>query len=148
MITTISNLAQAQQALGSGARWLHLTDPAYLDAIIPEARNANVILTLQSDHRRVLETLIHGVILGPADTPAAEVRELLGPHAIIGCRVASLFEIMNLAPLDVDFFVLDLPAEQAAEIIALARAKGVEQRIATPCPTPGADAIIAPVNAI
>lgn len=148
MITTVTNEAEARRALESGARWLHLTDSAELDAIIPAAREADAILTLQSDHLRVLQTLIHGVILTAADAPAAEVREQLGPHAIIGCRVASLFEIINLAPLDVDFFVLDAPATQAAEIIALARAKGVEQRIATTCPADGSDALFGPLNAI
>lgn len=143
MIKTVNSEAEAREALAAGTRWLHMLSGAELDAVIPPAREADAILTLESDHQRVLQTLIHGVILTASDTPAAAVREQLGPHAIIGCRVASLFEILNLAPLDVDLFVLDLPADQAAEIIRLARAKGVQQRIVTPHPTPGADAVIA-----
>lgn len=143
MINIVNSEAEARRALESGARWLHMTSDAELDAVIPLAREADAIFTLESDHQRVLQTLIHGVILTAADSPAAAVREQLGPHAIIGCRVASLFEIINLAPLDVDLFILDLPADQAAEIIRLARAKGVGQRIVTPHPTPGADAVIA-----
>lgn len=143
MIKIVNSEAEARQALDAGYGWLHMLSGAELDAVIPPAREADAILTLESDHQRVLQTLIHGVVLGPSDTPAAAVREQLGPHAIIGCRVASLFEILNLAPLDVDLFVLDLPADQAAEIIRLARAKGVQQRIVTPQPTVGADATIA-----
>lgn len=142
MIKRIHNEAQARTALDQGARWLHLTDPAELEAIIPIARRADAILTLQGDHERVLATLIHGVILSPADSPAADVREKLGPHAIIGCEVSSLFEVMRLAPLDVDFFVLTASAEQAGEIIALARQKGVEQRFVTLVPVEGADAVM------
>ncbi len=143
MINIVNSESEARRALADGAGWLHMLSAAELDAVIPLARQADAILTLESDHRRVLQTLIHGVILTAADTPAAAVREELGPHAIIGCRVRSLFEILNLSGLDVDLFVLDLPADQAAEIIALARAKGVAQRIVTPHPTPGADAVIA-----
>lgn len=142
MIKRIKTEADALAALAAGARWLHLTDPTELEAIIPHAREADAILTLQSDHERVLATLIHGVILAPADTPAADVREKLGPHAIIGCEVSSLFEVMRLAPLDVDFFVLTTSAAPAREIIALAREKGVEQRFVTLEAVDGADAVM------
>lgn len=142
MIKRIQTEAQAREALAQGARWLHLTDPAELEAIIPPARDADAILTLQGDHERVLQTLIHGVILSPADAPAAEVREKLGPHAIIGCEVSSLFEVMRLAPLDVDFFILAASDPLAGEVIALAREKGVEQRFVTLGPVDGADAVM------
>lgn len=142
MIKRIKTEADALAALAAGARWLHLTDPTELEAIIPHAREADAILTLQRDHERVLATLIHGVILAPADTPAADVREKLGPHAIIGCEVSSLFEVMRLAPLDVDFFVLTTSAAPAREIIALAREKGVEQRFVTLEAVDGADAVM------
>lgn len=142
MIKRIKTEADARAALAAGARWLHLTDAAELEAVIPVARDAEAILTLQSDHERVLQTLIHGVILSAADAPAADVREKLGPHAIIGCEVSSLFEVMRLAPLDVDFFVLTASADQAGEIITLARRKGVEQRFVTLTPVEGADAVM------
>lgn len=142
MIKLIKNEREARAALAEGARWLHLTDSAELDAIIPPAREADAILTLRSDYERVLATLIHGVVLSATDAPAADVREKLGPHAIIGCEVSSLFEVMRLAPLDVDFFVLTAPAAQSGEIIAMAREKGVEQRFVTLEPTPEADDIM------
>lgn len=130
MLQFIANTAaDAAEALAAGCTWIHCTDPDALDEVIPPCRDADAILTLRGCPAKVMDSRIHGTILGPADPPAAEVREFLGPHAIIGCRVTTLLEILNLAPLDVDFFVLDAPQQQFGEIIALARRKGVEQRI-------------------
>ncbi len=120
---------QAAAAIAAGCTWIHCADPSQLDAMIEPCREADVILTLQGSPSKVMDTRIHGVVLASSDISAAEAREFLGPHAIIGCNVTTLFEILNLAPLDVDFFVLDAPASQCGEIIRLARSKGVEQRI-------------------
>lgn len=121
--------AEAERAIAGGCSWIHCPAPEALDDIIEPCRRANVILTLQGSPSKVMETRIHGVILGPADPPAAEVREFLGPHAIVGCTVTTAAEMIELAPLDVDFFVLDASADQCGQIIAEARGKGVKQRI-------------------
>lgn len=139
--------AQVTAALAAGAAWIHHCDPSTLDAIIAPCREARAIVTIPGSADLQKETRIHGVILAPGDTPASKAREILGPHAVIGCRVTSLFEILSLAPLDVDFFVLDAPAEEIADIISMARSKGVEQRIAALSDDPaaltaGADALL------
>lgn len=154
MLQFIANTKEAaEQALAAGCTWIHCTDPEALGQVIEPCRAADAILTLQGSPAKVMDTRVHGVILGPGDTPAAEVREYLGPHAIIGCTVTTLFEILNLAPLDVDFFVLDAPSAQASEIISLARAKGVKQRISALNGTPahldaGADALLTADSAL
>lgn len=139
-IALINTAQQATDALSAGCQWLHLASSEQLEAVIPLAREAQAILTLQSDHERVMQTLIHGVVLAAGDTPAAQVREKLGPHAIIGCQIISLAEALELAPLDIDLFIVDSP--DAAEIISQSRKKGVEQRFVTTTETPGADATI------
>lgn len=148
MIQFVANSrAEAEQALAAGCTWIHCTDPDALDDIIAPCREADAILTLGGSPSKVMDTRVHGVILGSGDTPAAEVREFLGPHAIIGCTVSTLFEMLSLAQLDVDFFVLNAPVEHFGEIVRLARAKGVKQRISALDGTKahlsaGADAIL------
>lgn len=148
MLQIITNTpAEVTAALAAGAAWIHHCDPASLDAIIDPCREARAIVTIPGTPDLQKETRVHGVILAPGDTSAANARELLGPNAVIGCRVASLFEIISLAPLDVDFFVLDAPANEIADIISMARSKGVEQRISALTSDPaalsaGADALM------
>ncbi|MCM1446030.1 MAG: thiamine phosphate synthase [Prevotella sp.] len=120
---------EALAAVEAGARWIHFTDPSQLDAIIPTCQAAEVIVTIPGSSKLEKETRIHGVILSPGDMPAAAAREFLGPNAIIGSRVGSLFEIINLSCIDVDFFVLDAPLSEFEQIVKMARAKGVEQPI-------------------
>lgn len=120
---------EALAAVEAGARWVHFTDPARLGEIIPACQAAEVIVTIPGATKLEKETRVHGVILAPGDMPAAAAREFLGPNAVIGSRVGSLFEIINLAGVDVDFFVLDAPLAEFEQIVNMARAKGVEQPI-------------------
>lgn len=120
---------QVIDALARGAKWIHYTDPTTLGEILAPAEQALAIVTIPGSANLAKETRVHGVILAPGDMPAAQAREFLGPNAVIGCRVGSSFEIMNLAGVDVDFFVLDAPIEEFAKIVDLARKGGVEQRI-------------------
>ncbi len=149
----VHNAADARRAIELNARWIHCDQPDAIGEMIELCREANVILTLESDEKKVMETLVHGVILNPGDTPAEKVREYLGPNAVIGCRVSSLFEIMNLAPLDVDFFVLSAPLDEFGNIVRMARSKGVEQRISALSGDPaylsaGADALFTTVEGV
>lgn len=141
-IFEISSAAQAAEALAEGAAWLHLTDPAALDEVIPPCRDADAILTLRGNPARVMETKIHGLIVDPASDDPDAVREYLGPHAILGVEVPDLPTLLRYCPQDVDFFVLTAPTEACGEIIARAREKGVAQRIIARCECPGADGII------
>lgn len=138
---------EALAALEKGCRWVHFTDPAGLEEIIPACREAEAIVTIPGKYAGDKDTRVHGVILAPGDMGAAAAREFLGPDAIIGCRVSSLFEIMNLAGVDVDFFVVEAPLEEFGQIVNMARSKGVEQRICaltdnTAYLAAGADAIM------
>lgn len=148
MFQFIANSADsAGAAIAAGCTWIHCTRPEALDSVIGPCRDADVILTLQGNPERVMDSRIHGTVLGPTDRPAAEVREYLGPHATIGCRVTTLFELLNLAPLDIDFFVLSAPLNEFGKIVAMARQKGVEQRISALGDDPaylsaGADALM------
>lgn len=130
MIQFLANsAAEALAAVKAGAKWIHLTSPEELEAIIPACEAAEVIVTIPGSKELAKETRIHGVILSAGDMAAPQAREHLGPNAVIGCRVGSLFEIINLAPVDVDFFVVDAPVEEFGQIVSMARSKGVEQRI-------------------
>lgn len=139
--------AEALAALAAGAEWIHYTDPASLNEILAPCEQARAIVTIPGAPDLQKETRVHGVILAPGDMPATRAREFLGPNAVIGCMVSSLFEIINLAGIDVDFFVLDAPVDEFAEIVTLARSKGVEQRISALADNPayldaGADALL------
>lgn len=141
-----NNPTEALEALSAGAQWIHYTDPSSLNEILDAAQQALAIVTIPGAKDLQKDTRVHGVILGHGDMGAAQAREFLGPHAVIGCRVGSLFEIINLAGIDVDFFILDAPLDEFAKIVKLAREKGVEQRISAPSTDPeylrkGADAL-------
>ncbi len=141
-----NNPSDALAALAAGAQWIHYTDPSSLDNILAAAQQARAIVTIPGAKDLQKDTRVHGVILAPGDMPASQAREFLGPHAVIGCMTGSLFEIINLASVDVDFFILDAPIEEFAQIVNMAREKGVEQRISALSSNPeylekGADAL-------
>lgn len=124
-----SSVEQALSALENGCRWIHFLNPAELDKIIPACKEAKAIVTIPGKYAQAKDTRVHGVILSYGDMGGAEAREYLGPDAIIGCHVRSLFEIMNLAAADVDFLVLEASKDDFRQILSMAREKGVEQRI-------------------
>lgn len=123
------NVDAVRQALDLDCGWVHCDSVEQLDELIPLCREADVILTLQGDVQKVMDTRVHGVILSPDDMAAAEAREFLGPHAIIGVEAADAEAIIAQAALDVDFFVLTVPDDAAGAIVQTVREKGVQQRI-------------------
>lgn len=130
---------QVRMAIEGGCRWIQLSIPGAPDEeiervaaeITPICRETGTILVIEGHVDAVMNTRVHGVLLGPDDRPAAEVREYLGPHAIIGCTVSTADEITALAPLDVDYFSLGCgmtPDDYRAAMKRL-RADGVEQPV-------------------
>jgi thiamine-phosphate pyrophosphorylase len=126
----------ARTALNQGYGWLQLSMPGAADQaiveacqeIIPMCKEADAILVIESAVEAVMTTKVHGVYLRRGDRPAAEVREYLGPHAVIGADASSLDEVMALAKADVDYAGLpdDFTAEQVNEIAAALAAAGAD----------------------
>ncbi|MDE7388323.1 MAG: thiamine phosphate synthase [Muribaculaceae bacterium] len=130
---------QARMAIEGGCRWIQLSIPGASDGeiervaaeITPICRETGTILVIEGHVEAVMNTRVHGVLLRSDDRPADEVREYLGPHAIIGCAVSAADEIMALAPLDVDYFSLGcgMTADDYRTVIDRLRAGGVEQPV-------------------
>lgn len=143
-----------RRALDAGCGWIHCDDPDAVDSLIPLCREADVIMTLQDDVDRVMATRVHGVILSPSAMAPKDAREFLGPHAVIGVEVSTADEILALAPLDLDFFVLPASKSACGNILREVREKGVEQRILSRFSDPeiieaGADGVLTDdINAV
>ncbi len=116
---TISGQVAALLALGAGWITLHMPDDASDAEVAGAIREAvgacgdsGVILIVRGKPQLVLDTVAPGdvraggVLISAAHGAPARVRELLGPHAIIGYEAASADEILPLAGEDIDYFTL------------------------------------------
>jgi thiamine monophosphate synthase len=131
---TISLTEQVQAAIAAGCGWVQLSMPASATddevaaaaaELIPLCREAGTIMVIEERTQVVKDTLVHGVVL-PLGADAAQVREFLGPHAIIGCHAASAAEIISLEKLDVDYAIISAAAD-VAEIVGQVRAAGLNE---------------------
>lgn len=108
----------AQMAIEGGCGWVELaragsnsaesSSDSFRDtamAVQEVCREADVIMTIEGDVELVNELKVTGVHLGKSDMSAAEAREALGPHAIIGVDVDSAEEAILLQPADIDYVV-------------------------------------------
>lgn len=102
---------QTRLVIEGGCRWIQLRmkDATYdemrstaLD-IIPLCRDNEVIMVIDDNVELVKELRVHGVHLGKNDMPAAEAREMLGPHAIIGVTANTTNDILAFKGIDVDY---------------------------------------------
>lgn len=116
---TIRNAAEGIALIEQGAQWLTLHLPqaspsqikAEIEAIIPPAQRAGVIVVLQGDPQLALNTVVggvrlSGVLIDPTVHDPAATRELLGPHAIVGVIASTPAQALEIAALDVDYFIL------------------------------------------
>ena len=131
---------EAQMAVEGGCRWINLCSDGTTamqlkeeaGEIIPVCREADAFLVIDNDVELVKELRVHGVRLTDGRVSAAQARELLGPHAIIGVHVASPAEVSALKGVDVDYVTvcidrLDGVAQVAAamELPVVAVGEGV-----------------------
>ncbi|MCM1451189.1 MAG: thiamine phosphate synthase [Clostridium sp.] len=126
----------AQMAIEGGCLWLRF-DPQgipqadvrdALAEIMPLCKENGTILTIENDIDLAKEMGVHGVHLRSCGKSPMEVRELLGPEAIIGVEVPSAVSAIGLKSLDVDYvaFPEGWPIDKLAEKISASRGAGLE----------------------
>ena len=113
----IHNAKQGLDAIEQGASWLTLANPSAEDIVklIPPCNVAGIILVIEGNPELALNTLVDeirvsGVCITANDGDPREIREKLGPHAIIGYSASNAEEIINLQALDIDYFTLPVDA--------------------------------------
>lgn len=126
----------AQMAIEKGCGWLILRADAIAEderrstalEVVELAREAEIILTVINDTELARETGMHGVFLTQGHGIPAEVRQELGPEAIIGAEIGSPDAALTLEKADIDYVALpsSLPLEKASEIISAVRNGGGE----------------------
>ncbi len=132
---------QAQMAIEGGCTWIQLRMPEgystdYLrevgDDLVAMCRDASAFLIFENMPEEAREMGVHGVHLtGGGVKRASEVREMLGPEAVVGVELATLAEIDAARAADIDYVSLPptMSMERAAELIASVRAAGNEMPI-------------------
>ncbi len=106
--------AQAKAVIDGGCQWIQISAcgmskeemKACAEAIIPICKENNTVLVLDRYVDLVDELRVHGVYLSAGSMNAAEAREKLGPHAIIGVEVNSAADILALKGKDIDYVTL------------------------------------------
>ncbi len=105
---------EAQMVIEGGCRWIQLrmkdaTDEevkAVATELIPLCRETDTFLIIDDRVELVNELRVSGVHLGKEDMDPRQARELLGPHAIIGCTANTADDILALRGVDVDYIGL------------------------------------------
>lgn len=125
---------QVQMAIEGGCQWVQLHLPGMDDAqvrevaqeIIPLCRENGTILTVENRPEAAKELGIHGVHLTDKSLNARQVREQLGPEAIVGVQVTTPQAVLMLKGADIDYATVDpsLTLTQAADLIATAAQGG------------------------
>lgn len=128
-------------AIEGGCTWIQLRMPDgyatdYLrevgDDLVAMCREASAFLIFEDMPEEARDMGVHGVHLTIGGVArAAEVRELLGPEAVVGVELATLTEIDAARAADIDYVSLpsSMSIERAAELIASVRAAGNEMPI-------------------
>lgn len=131
----IHNADQGREAVEAGAMWLTLASPTpeAIGQLIPVCNSAGIIFVIEGNPDLALNTLVDdvrvsGVCIGKSDGDPAQIREKLGPHAIVGYAADSATEILALAGLDIDYFTLPVAemTESLAEVETPIVAVGVD----------------------
>jgi thiamine-phosphate diphosphorylase len=120
----------AQMAIEAGCQWINLSlddsDDDIKADIVPDViqmcREAGVILTIDDHFDLAREIGLHGVRVhaGPSTPSPAELREKLGPEAMIGYVTPDPTAIPAMIAADIDY------AATPANFDAAARAKFIE----------------------
>lgn len=102
-----------QMAIEGGCAWVVWNPGEMADGdiremageIIPLCRETSTILTMVDHLDLVKELGIHGVLMCKSENGRrpAEVREMLGPEAIIGVEISSGEQALELKGIDVDY---------------------------------------------
>ena len=131
---------QAQMAIEGGCGWINLhlpglDEPALRDALAPEVvdmcRDAGVFLTIDDRPETARELGLHGVRYTSAGIPSAsspaQLREEMGPEAIIGIETADPSSTPAMAAADIDFVCMPahFDAEHCRRFVEQVRALGV-----------------------
>lgn len=126
----------AQMAIEGGCQWIRLTPGEMpeeeiretLTELIPLCKENGTFLTIENHIEMAKDLGVHGVHLHGYGKNPMEVRELLGPEAIIGVETPSAVSAINLKGLDVDYaaFPEGWSLEKIAEKITAARGAGLE----------------------
>lgn len=98
-------------AVGGGCRWINLCavpdSRDELEKIISECRQSDAFLVIDDDVELVKELRVHGVRITSSGISPRQVREQLGPHAIIGVAVSTAGEVASLKGADIDYVTVD-----------------------------------------
>lgn len=126
----------AQMAIEGGCAWVRLAPGEMDDAeirdvaaeLIPLCKENGTILTIDNHIELAKELGLHGVHLRMMGKSPMEVRELLGPEAIIGFEAPTAMAAINLKGLDIDYvsFPAGWSIEKLAEKISASRGAGLE----------------------
>lgn len=130
---------QMQMAVEGGCGWIIISQNSIDDAalreqavdFIPMCREAGIMVTLENRPAVAKELGVHGVWLTDRNLAPRQIREELGPEAIIGVDVESPATVGALKAMDVDYATvnLDMGAEGIAQLVAQCRRGGVETLI-------------------
>ena len=141
-VTSPDNIDIIRSVIDGGCAWIEV-DPGnfsgeqlseLLTNIMALCRDTETILTVRHDVDLTDVLKIHGVHLLPDDVSAADTREKLGPHAIIGVGVNDADEASALRGLDVDYitfgpFGSKFNLEDYRRFVESVRAQGVKTPI-------------------
>lgn len=126
----------AQMAIEGGCQWIRLTPEEMHDdelrdvvaELIPLCKENGTILTIENHIEMAKDMGIHGVHLRKYGKSPMEVRELLGPEAIIGVETPTAVTAIGLKGLDVDYvaFPAGWALDKLAEKISASRGAGLE----------------------
>jgi len=126
----------AQMAIEGGCAWVRLSpgdmpDEDLRDVVtelIPLCKENGTILTIDNHIEMAKELGLHGVHLRKYAKTPMEVRDLLGPEAIIGVEAPSAVSAIALKGQDVDYisFPIGWSLGKIAEKISASRGAGLE----------------------
>lgn len=116
---------EAQMAIEGGCQWVQVTNSLpsnlslkeVLTELMPLCEENGTFLMVESNVELVNEMRIHGVLLKKTDISPVEVRELLGPHAVIGLEVGSPEDVAPLKGVDIDYILMEYEGEKSLPLI-------------------------------
>ncbi|MDE6126517.1 MAG: thiamine phosphate synthase, partial [Muribaculaceae bacterium] len=112
----LPQVEQAVKAVEGGCSWIELAPgeslAATAEALVERLKGQDVFLVLPDDADLADRLRVHGVVLSsPEPKTVAETRERLGAHAVIGVRVSSAQEAVDLRAIDIDYIIYGGPAD-------------------------------------
>lgn len=124
---------QIQMVTEGSCAWVQLRVPGMDDGdirelareIVPLCQESKTILVIEDHIELARELSFHGVHLTGGDMSPADVREFLGPEAIIGVQSPDITALAALKTADIDYVTFPLMSvDRFAEKVATARSSG------------------------